>query len=76
MKYYSGHSEPTTVYRERKQASKITELPSSTLRYYESEGLLPDSKRDRNGHRYDDDDYLEFFKKYENIKFAYDGMEV
>jgi DNA-binding transcriptional MerR regulator len=43
-----------------RQASKITELPSSTLRYYESEGLLPDIKRNRNGHRYYDESNLKW----------------
>ncbi len=43
-----------------KQASKITKLPSSTLRYYESEGLLPAIKRNVNGHRYYDESNLKW----------------
>ena len=43
-----------------KQASKLTALPSSTLRYYESEGLLPEIKRNKNGHRYYDEANLKW----------------
>lgn len=43
-----------------KQASKITKLPSSTLRYYESEGLIPEIKRNENGHRYYDESNLKW----------------
>lgn len=45
-----------------KQASKITKLPSSTLRYYESEGLLPEIKRNENGHRYYDEANFKWIK--------------
>lgn len=40
MKYYSIS-----------QASKLTKLQSSTLRYYEQEGLLKNIKRDSNNRR-------------------------
>lgn len=43
-----------------KQASKLTALPSSTLRYYESEGLLSEIKRNKNGHRYYDEANLKW----------------
>lgn len=43
-----------------KEAAKITELTASTLRYYESEGLLPHIKRDENNHRYYDEANLEW----------------
>ena len=40
-----------------KEFSEKMNLSSSTLRYYEKEGLLPSSKRRNNGHRqYDDSD--------------------
>jgi DNA-binding transcriptional MerR regulator len=39
------------------QMSKLTNLSSYTLRYYERIGLLPDIARDNNGYRiYDDND--------------------
>lgn len=42
------------------ETSKITGLTASTLRYYESEGLLPEIKRDKNKRRYYTDDNLEW----------------
>lgn len=39
------------------EISKIVDIPTSTLRFYEKEGLLPHVKRDKNGIRiYDKDD--------------------
>ena len=41
-----------------KEMSKLTNLPASTLRYYDKEGLLPSLKRNSNNARiFDDDDY-------------------
>lgn len=34
-----------------KEVSKIMNLPSHTIRFYEKEGLLPFVKRDKNGYR-------------------------
>ncbi len=42
-----------------KEMSKLTNLPASTLRYYDKEGLLPSLKRNSNNARiFDDDDYV------------------
>ncbi|MCD2347718.1 MerR family transcriptional regulator [Clostridium guangxiense] len=43
-----------------KQVAEITGLTESTLRYYESEGLLPNIQRAKNGHRYYDESNLEW----------------
>ncbi|MDY6400171.1 MAG: MerR family transcriptional regulator [Synergistales bacterium] len=41
-----------------KEMSEITNLPASTLRYYDKQGLLPSLKRDANNVRiFDDEDY-------------------
>ncbi len=41
-----------------KEMSEITNLPASTLRYYDKQGLLPSLKRDANNVRiFDDVDY-------------------
>ena len=41
-----------------KEMSELTNLPPSTLRYYDSQGLLPSLKRDINNIRvFDDEDY-------------------
>ena len=41
-----------------KEMSEITNLPASTLRYYDKQGLLPSLKRDANNVRiFDDGDY-------------------
>ncbi|ABR36083.1 MULTISPECIES: MerR family transcriptional regulator [Clostridium] len=42
------------------EAARITGLTPSTLRYYESEGLLPNIKRAENRHRYYDESNLEW----------------
>ena len=41
-----------------KEMSKLTGLPASTLRYYDSQGLLPSLRRDHNNIRiFSNDDY-------------------
>jgi DNA-binding transcriptional MerR regulator len=46
----------TLVQYSIQQFSRLTGLPSPTLRYYESEGVLPFVKRDANGNRrYDEE---------------------
>ncbi|MGQ3740217.1 MerR family transcriptional regulator [Bacillus sp. Fil] len=43
-----------------KEISTITNVSSSTLRYYENEGLLPVIKRDNNGNRLYTEDNIEW----------------
>lgn len=43
-----------------KEISTITNVPASTLRYYENEGLLPVIKRDNNGNRLYTEDNIEW----------------
>lgn len=43
-----------------KEFSKTTGIPSSTLRYYEKENLIPSIKRGANGHRVYDENDLEW----------------
>lgn len=43
-----------------KEFSKETGIPSSTLRYYEQENLIPSVKRGSNGHRVYDENDLEW----------------
>lgn len=43
-----------------KEVSEVTGITASTLRYYESEGLLPHVKRDDNGKRLYDEEDLEW----------------
>ena len=55
---------------EIKEVSKLTELPASTLRYYEKLGLLKNVARDKNGRRLYTDSHLE---RLEGIKCFKDG---
>ena len=43
-----------------KEVAEITGISASTLRYYESEGLLPYVKRDEGGKRLDDKEDIEW----------------
>ncbi|MBU5444995.1 MerR family transcriptional regulator [Paenibacillus sp. MSJ-34] len=43
-----------------KEVTEMTGIAASTLRYYESEGLLPFVKRDENGKRLYDQEDLEW----------------
>lgn len=43
-----------------KQVSELTGLPASTLRYYESEKLLPAVNRNEAGHRVYDEKSLDW----------------
>jgi len=45
-----------------KEASEEVDLPPHTLRYYETEGLLPNIKRDSNGNRLFNEHDLEWLK--------------
>ncbi|WP_108124669.1 MerR family DNA-binding protein [Saccharospirillum mangrovi] len=57
-----------------KQASQISGLPTRTIRYYESRGLI-DSHRAANGYRYyhsDDIERLQFLHRARNLGFSLD----
>ena len=51
-----------------KQISQITGLPASTLRYYDSQGLLPSLKRDNNNIRLFSDDDIASIKLINCLK--------
>lgn len=53
-----------------KKVSELTNMPSSTLRYYEKIGLLKNVTRDKNGLRQYTDEHL---KRLEGIKCFKDG---
>lgn len=57
-----------------KEASKITGLPTSTLRYYDREGLLPFIKRLDSGYRSFSEDDIEMIKIIECLKRT--GMSI
>ena len=45
-----------------REISEMFELPSSTLRYYESEGLLPEVPKSSSGQRVYNDEHVERLK--------------
>lgn len=45
-----------------REISEMFELPSSTLRYYESEGLLPEVPKSSSGQRIYSDEHVERLK--------------
>lgn len=45
-----------------KEAAKLVNLPTHTVRYYEQEGLLHPLKRDANGNRVFNEDDIEWLK--------------
>lgn len=51
-----------------RQAANISGLSASTLRYYESEGLLPHIQRDENSRRYYDESNLEWISVINCLK--------
>ncbi|MBQ7560610.1 MAG: MerR family transcriptional regulator [Synergistaceae bacterium] len=51
-----------------KEISQLTGLPASTLRYYDSQGLLPDLKRDNNNIRVFSDDDVRSIKLINCLK--------
>ena len=57
-----------------KEVSKITGLPTSTLRYYDREGLLPFIKRHDSGYRSFSEDDIEMIKIIECLKRT--GMSI
>lgn len=60
------------------EISKITNLSSHTLRYYEKIGLLRNVKRDSGGHRYYSDSdlvWIEFIKRLKATKMPLAEIE-
>lgn len=57
-----------------KEISKITNLPASTLRYYESEGLLPNVTRKPSGYRVFTQKDIDTIKIIECFKMA--GLQI
>ena len=44
------------------ELAKKSDIPASTIRYYEKEGLLPDARRSSSGYRIYDDGVLEYIQ--------------
>ena len=69
-KFFGGNIMGYTI----KEASKITGLSTSTLRYYDREGLLPFIKRLDSGYRSFSEDDIEMIKIIECLKRT--GMSI